>query len=104
MDDIVTGTYLLLSLIAGGAALRWMGGGPTRAPGRHGRVVLRAAGIWLLSLLAPAALLLLLVGIEELAGRPLVPERIALVALALTALQAVAGGIVLTVLLVRSRS
>jgi hypothetical protein len=66
---------------------------PAFAANRHSRArtLLAVAGWMLLALAAPAGLLMALVGIEELAGTPLVPERIALATFGLTALQLLAG-------------
>jgi hypothetical protein len=63
-----------------------------RARGFSRASCLARVAVWqFLGLLAPAALLLLLVGLEELVRTPLVPERIALLALGLTLLQLLAG-------------
>lgn len=51
----------------------------------------RVAGWQFLGLLVPTGTLLLLVGIEEVAKSPLVPERITLLALGLTGMQMLAG-------------
>jgi hypothetical protein len=53
--------------------------------------LVRVAAWQFLGLLVPAGSLMLLVGIEEFTKVPLVPERIALLGLGLTALQLLAG-------------
>jgi hypothetical protein len=94
-DGIVTNLYLgAVMLIVGGAHWRvWARTVPALAAGRRSRTatLLVVAGWQLAGLFVPAALLMGLVGIEELINIPLVPERIAIGAFGLTALQLLAG-------------
>lgn len=81
MDSIVSLLYLLVDLSALVFALRRI---------LRVRGWLQALGGAGVTMLFPAVLLLLLIGLEELLGSAIVPERIALVAVALTALHLVA--------------
>lgn len=94
-EQLVSSLYLAANAaVLGGAQWRvWERTLPAFAAGRRtrGRTLLVAALWMLLALAAPAGLLFALVGLEELAGTPLVPERIALVAFGLTSLQLLAG-------------
>ncbi len=102
MESFVTGAYTLLALAAIVAAPVWIFRWrlPRARTGNSPRwlILLQAAGILLAALCVPAGLLLLLIGVEELAGTALVPERIALLTLGLTALH-LAGGIVTLIVL-----
>ncbi len=94
-DQIITLLYLALSAgLIGAAHWRvWRRTLPAFAAGARGRLgtLLAVAGWQWLGAATPAGLLFGLIGIEEVAATPLVPERIALTALALTALQLPAG-------------
>ncbi len=94
-DDVITPLYLAgCAILLAGIHWRvwrrsvagYLAGGFSR-----GSCLARAAGWQFLGLLVPAGALLLLVGIEEVAGPPLVPERIILITAALTFLQFGAG-------------
>lgn len=94
-DNFVTQLYLIFCLILIGTAhwRVWVRTLPAFAEGRRSRAatLLAGAGWQLAGLLVPAGLLAGLIGLEEVINTPLVPERIALVALALTVLQLLAG-------------
>jgi len=94
-DEVITPLYLAVSAGTVGAAhwRTWWGSVPGFLDGKLSRAscLVRVAGWQLLALLAPIGALLLLVGIEEVAKTPLVPERIILITAALTFLQLVAG-------------
>ena len=94
-DDLVTFLYLS-ACAAAVAGLHWRVWRRSVAgflAGKFSRAscLVRVAGWQLLALLAPLGALLLLVGIEEVAKTPLVPERIILLTAAVTFLQLVAG-------------
>lgn len=93
--DDITQLYLVLCLALIGAAhwRVWARTVPALAVGRRSRAatLLIVASWQLAGLLVPAGLLMALVGIEEMVNTPVVPERIALGAFGLTALQLLAG-------------
>lgn len=96
-DTVVTSFYLILCLsLVGTAHWRvWVRTLPAFAEGRPRAATLLAVAGWQLAgLLVPAGLLAGLIGLEEVINTPLVPERIALGAFGLTALQLIAGLIV----------
>jgi hypothetical protein len=94
-DNAVTPLYLVFCLILIGTAhwRVWVRTLPASAEGRRSRAatLLAVAGWQLAGLLVPAGLLAGLIGLEEVIKTPLVPERIALGAFGLTALQLIAG-------------
>ena len=94
-DEVITLLYLVVSAGTVGAAhgRTWWGSVPGFLAGKFSRAscLVHVAGWQLLALLAPLGTLLLLVGIEEVAKTPLVPERIILLTAAVTFLQLVAG-------------
>lgn len=94
-DTAATLLYLALNAgLIGAVHWRvWRRTLPASATGARGRprTLLAVAGWQWLGTALPACLLFGLIGIEEVIGIPLVPERIALVTLALTALQLLAG-------------
>lgn len=103
------GTLLYLALNAGSiGAVHWRVWRrtlPAFAAGVRGRpgTLLAVAGWQWLGAVIPAGLLFGFIGVEEVAGIPLVPERIALVTLALTALQLLAGLAMFAVAVWRTR-
>lgn len=93
--EIVTQLYLAVC-VAAVACIHWRTwrgsvAGFRAAKFSRASCLVRVAAWQFLGLLVPAGILMLLVGIEEVTKSPLVPERIALVALGLTALQLLAG-------------
>lgn len=107
-DTVVTSFYLILCLsLVGTAHWRvWVRTLPAFAEGRRSRAatLLAVAGWQLVGLLVPAGLLAGLIGLEEVINTPLVPERIALGAFGLTALQLIAGLIVFLAAVWRTRA
>lgn len=96
MSDAVVTPFYLAGCFALIGAVQWRVWArtlPAFAAGRRARAasLLAVAGWQLAGLLVPAALLAALIGIEEVIKTPLVPERIALGAFGLTALQLLAG-------------
>jgi hypothetical protein len=94
-DTLVTSLYFLACFGLIGAAhwRTWARTVPAFAAGRRSRAAtLLAVASWQLAgLLVPAGLLMGLVGVEEVVKTPLVPERIALGAFGITALQLLAS-------------
>ncbi|MBI2813523.1 MAG: hypothetical protein HYX71_04510 [Opitutae bacterium] len=87
-DNLVTFFYLVGCIVVI-TELHWRVWWRSVAGFRTGSLTrascLARVAVWqFLGLLVPVAALLLLIGIEEFAGMPLVPERIALLALGLT--------------------